>query len=324
MKIKQWICTKNIHYNSQDKELEVTERIIEVIEANIVSPHSPPLGIFSFLESPEFKLRKEVLNKCLYGEAPARGPTPYPFIYHFSRKMYPFRIPSIDKWYPFHIPCLKLFISFNCCKCVVFSVGTNHKNKRFSRLYKAIKFISQPFGSFHRPKWQISLHFHILERVKSLPFHIREAWKRYPFRAEPSRIGQRVPPSPGIQIFKSKSEERLRFRVLVNKPFHFVLCTYTFIMLSAKLKPLSRMQTTKSFWAGQLMSDLWRRTGRWTVWDDKPKGKEGVLTRELIRHQYTIKRNWTAKSKFAISAGSPDYQVRTFSCSMCTVSVLTC
>ena len=34
------------------------------------------------------------LNKCLYGEAPSRGPTPYPFIYHFSGKRYPFRIPS--------------------------------------------------------------------------------------------------------------------------------------------------------------------------------------------------------------------------------------
>ena len=29
--------------------------------------------------------------------------TLYPFIYHFSRKRYPFRIPSINKWQPFHI-----------------------------------------------------------------------------------------------------------------------------------------------------------------------------------------------------------------------------
>ena len=41
-----------------------------------------------------------VLNKCLYGEAPSYGSTPYPFIYHFSQKRYPFHIPSIDKWYP--------------------------------------------------------------------------------------------------------------------------------------------------------------------------------------------------------------------------------
>ena len=33
-----------------------------------------------------------------------------PFIYHFSRKRYSFRIPSIDKWNPFHIPCLELCI----------------------------------------------------------------------------------------------------------------------------------------------------------------------------------------------------------------------
>ena len=46
-----------------------------------------------------------VLNKCLYGEAPPRGPIPYPFIYNFSQKRYPFRIHSIDKWYPFYIPC---------------------------------------------------------------------------------------------------------------------------------------------------------------------------------------------------------------------------
>ena len=30
------------------------------------------------------------LNKVLYGEAPPRGPTPYPFIYHFGRKGTPF------------------------------------------------------------------------------------------------------------------------------------------------------------------------------------------------------------------------------------------
>ena len=61
-----------------------------------------------------------VLSKCLCGEAPPRGPTPYPFIYHFSRKRYLFRIPFIDKWYPFHIPCLELCIPFNCCNALSF------------------------------------------------------------------------------------------------------------------------------------------------------------------------------------------------------------
>ena len=50
-----------------------------------------------------------VLNKCFYGEAPPRGPTTYPFMYHFSRKRYPFDIPSLE-----------LCIPFNCCKCTVF------------------------------------------------------------------------------------------------------------------------------------------------------------------------------------------------------------
>ena len=30
-----------------------------------------------------------ILNKCLYGEAPPRGPTPYPFIEHFWQKKVP-------------------------------------------------------------------------------------------------------------------------------------------------------------------------------------------------------------------------------------------
>ena len=45
-----------------------------------------------------------VLKKVLYGEALPRGPTPYPFIYHFFQKRHPFRIPFIGKRHPFHIP----------------------------------------------------------------------------------------------------------------------------------------------------------------------------------------------------------------------------
>ena len=43
-----------------------------------------------------------VLKKVLYGEAPPRGPTPYPFIYHFFRKGTPFVY--LGKRHPFHIP----------------------------------------------------------------------------------------------------------------------------------------------------------------------------------------------------------------------------
>ena len=72
---------------------------------------------------------------------------------------------------------------FNCCKCTVFGIG-----------------MLAPFGSFHSPKWQISLPFYIIQRVKSLPFHIPEAWKRYPFRAEPPSIGhhREYPSPPGV------------------------------------------------------------------------------------------------------------------------------
>ena len=47
-----------------------------------------------------------VLKKVLYGEAPPRGLTPYPFIYQFWQKRYPFYIPFIEKRYPFNIPIL--------------------------------------------------------------------------------------------------------------------------------------------------------------------------------------------------------------------------
>ena len=86
---------------------------------------------------------------------------------HFSRKRYPFRIPSIDKWYPFHISCLELCIPFNCCKCTIFLTGINHKNKTLSRLFEGIKFIYSAF-------WALS-HKKYTSLVKSLPFRIPEA-----------------------------------------------------------------------------------------------------------------------------------------------------
>ena len=47
-----------------------------------------------------------VLNKVLYREALPRGPTPYPFTYHFGRKDTPFIYLLLKKRYPFHIPIL--------------------------------------------------------------------------------------------------------------------------------------------------------------------------------------------------------------------------
>ena len=39
-------------------------------------------------------------NKVLYGEAPPRGPTAYPFTSHIRQKRCPFRTPCTDKCYP--------------------------------------------------------------------------------------------------------------------------------------------------------------------------------------------------------------------------------
>ena len=59
-----------------------------------------------------------VLNKFYTWTLPPLALTPCPFIYHFSRKRFPFHLPCIDKWYPFLLPSLlELFIPFNCCEC---------------------------------------------------------------------------------------------------------------------------------------------------------------------------------------------------------------
>ena len=42
-----------------------------------------------------------VLKKVLHGEAPPRGLTPYPFIYHFFRKGTPFVYLLLEKGTPF-------------------------------------------------------------------------------------------------------------------------------------------------------------------------------------------------------------------------------
>ena len=43
-----------------------------------------------------------VLNRVLCGEAPPRGPTPYPFSIPFLTQWYPFSIPSLELcMYPF-------------------------------------------------------------------------------------------------------------------------------------------------------------------------------------------------------------------------------
>ena len=88
------------------------------------------------------------------------GATPYPSIYNFWQKRYPFRIPSSDKWYPFRIPSLELCIPFNCCNCSVFEMGINHKTRMFSRIHS------------HKIHHLALLGFLQRERHTSLPFDI--------------------------------------------------------------------------------------------------------------------------------------------------------
>ena len=61
------------------------------------------------------------------------GLNPQRFIYHFSQKRYPFRIPfTSDKF-------LNLFIPFKCCKSTVFRIWVNRKTRPFYPLFPVIK-----------------------------------------------------------------------------------------------------------------------------------------------------------------------------------------
>ena len=104
-----FICTRTASKNTQKKSN--THR--QVSTARTTAQH--PKGFIA----PKLLTRGRYSTKVCDGKAPPRGSTSYLFIYHFSRKSYPFCIPSIDKWYPFHIniPCLELCTPFNCCKC---------------------------------------------------------------------------------------------------------------------------------------------------------------------------------------------------------------
>ena len=113
-------------------------------------------------------------NKVLFGEAPPRGLTPYPFIHHFSQKRYryPLQITFFDKWYLFHIPSFELCIHLNSCKCTVFKIWINHKTRTF-------------FPLLHRHKMHLSalLGFYTnWKDIFSYPFiYIINWWNPHPF-----------------------------------------------------------------------------------------------------------------------------------------------
>ena len=101
--------------------------------------------------------------------------------------------------YPFHVTSLELCIHFNCCKCNVFLMGINRKNRKFSRLSRFLEIYPLALlalSQIQMTDFPIPL-FYILQLVRSLPFRIPEAKKRYPFRAEPPRIGHQREYPPG-------------------------------------------------------------------------------------------------------------------------------
>ena len=138
---------------------------------------------------PNFQ-KKACSTKVLNEEALLWDPTPYPSVYHFWQKTYPFWTASIDKWYPFHN--LDFCIPFNCCKCTLFKIRIDHKTRTFSWLFHSFiyKVHLLTLLGLYRPKWQFSLHVHIVQLMKSPPILIAEAWKRYPFGVEPPCISR--------------------------------------------------------------------------------------------------------------------------------------
>ena len=89
-------------------------------------------------------------------------------MYHFWQKRYPLHIPS---WYrPLHIPAVNV-PSFKLNKSQSRNVFAT-----FSQLKNAS--LGDPLGLFYRPKWQISVPFHIRQILEFLTLHIRKAWKK--------------------------------------------------------------------------------------------------------------------------------------------------
>ena len=71
----------------------------------------------------------------------------------FHEKGFPFVYLLLTNGTPFTYPVYKFAsVPFNCCKCIVFQIEINDKNRTFSRLYKVKNLSVSSFGPFHRPK----------------------------------------------------------------------------------------------------------------------------------------------------------------------------
>ena len=117
-----WKTKKNLSGTCQGTNLESLESLNNIYprpfhsvvwkEKKLTHKNSPPVKIgFPFYNSKFNMVPKKagtipekegvVLNKFYTGRLPPLALTPCSFIYHFSRKRFPFHIPCISKWYPF-------------------------------------------------------------------------------------------------------------------------------------------------------------------------------------------------------------------------------
>ena len=104
----------------------------------------------------------------------------------------------------------------------VFKMWINHKGRKFSRLFHSHNILPLALlDLFYRPKWQISLHYYILQLVKHGPFQIPEASKWYPFRTESAPYtGHSKKYPPGNGRITTEKNEKIRcflFRETLSK-----------------------------------------------------------------------------------------------------------
>ena len=146
----------------------------------------------------------KVLKKYLPGEAPPRGWTRYPSIYHFSQERNPFRIPPTVKkhclfWRMNQSHTTESFLL--SCACYVGPFTDCNDRLLCPFIYfnrePLIPTLSSNVGRFaytqvDSPTRSKSFRQHscawssISIKLKQV---VPEAWKRYPFRAEPPRLG---------------------------------------------------------------------------------------------------------------------------------------
>ena len=107
---------------------------------------------------------EDIYNVLKIGEAQLRGPTPYPFVYHFDRKGMPFVYLN-----PFQILSGLVGIMNKSPKrksCYICFMNCLMIQPQFASVRKACILTHSPLKT---AKWQISLPFHTPQLLKSLP-----------------------------------------------------------------------------------------------------------------------------------------------------------